>query len=113
MDDKQKPEKPVKPAVMVRFQGIRNCTWQTKVNDYGLTEVVNSDGDLIASVMPIPGDTPDKKFHRIHAEIIAASAHILMSGFDTRGTHDEDKSVHREISRLVERIDRILNEPHD
>lgn len=101
MDDKQKPEKPVKPAVVVRFQGISNCEWQTKVNDYGLTDVVNSDGYLIASVMPIPGDTPDKKFHRIHAEIIAASAHILKSvSFCPDGT----------VQKLIERIDKILNE---
>ena len=101
MDDKQKPERLVKPAVMVRFHSIRNCTWQTKVNDYGLTEVVNSDGDLIASVMPVPGDTPDKKFHRIHAEIIAASAKILQST-----TYGPDRTV----QELIERIDKILNE---
>lgn len=89
------------PPVRVRFVGITNCEWKTQLNDYGLFTVVNDDGDIIATVMPVPGDTPDKKFHRIHAEIIAASATIMQStAYCPDGTMQE----------LIERIDTILNE---
>lgn len=89
------------PPVRVRFAGITNCEWKTQVNDYGMTDVVNSDGFVIASVMPVPGDTPDRKFHRIHALIIAASAKILQStAYCPDGT----------MTELIERIDTILNE---
>jgi hypothetical protein len=104
MDDKQRPEKPVKPAVVVRFQGISNCEWRAQASEYGLIDVVNNNGDVIASVMPVPGDTPDKKFHRIHALIIAASAKILQST-----TYCPDGTV----QELIERIDKILNESND
>lgn len=104
-------EKPKKqPPVRVRFAGITNCEWRTQENVYGSTDVVADEGLVIASVMSIPGDTPDFKFRRIHAEIIASSAKILQTAFYTRGTHEEDKSVQREIARLIERIDIILNE---
>ena len=95
-------EKPKKqPPVRVRFAGITNCEWRTQVNDYGMTDVVNSDGFVIASVMPVPNDTPDRKFHRINAEIIAASAKILQStAYCPDGT----------MTELIERIDTILNE---
>lgn len=89
------------PPVRVRFAGITNCEWKTQVNDYGMTDVVNSDGFVIASVMPVPGDTPDFKFRRINAEIIAASAKILQST-----TYCPDGTV----QELIERIDTILNE---
>ena len=67
------------PPVRVRFAGITNCEWRAQASEYGLIDVVNSNGDVIASVMPVPGDTPGRKFHRIHALIIAASAKILQS----------------------------------
>lgn len=89
------------PPVRVRFAGITNCEWKTQVNDYGMTDVVNSDGLVIASVMPVPNDTHDRKFHRIHALIIAASAKILQStAYCPDGT----------LQDLIERIDTILNE---
>lgn len=88
------------PPVRVRFAGITNCRWKTQLNDYGLFTVVNDDGDIIATVMPVPGDTPDKKFHRINAEIIAASAKIMQTTYYPDGT----------IQELIERIDTILNE---
>lgn len=89
------------PPVRVRFQGITNCEWRAQASEYGLIDVVNSNGDVIASVMPVPGDTPDRKFHRIHALIIAASAKIMQStAYCPDGTMQE----------LIERIDTILNE---
>lgn len=89
------------PPVIVRFARITNCDWRAQVNDYGMTDIVNDDGDIIATVMPVPGDTPDKKFRRINAEIIAASAKILRS---TAYCPDET------MQELIERIDTILNE---
>jgi len=89
------------PPIRVRFQGITDCEWRAQASEYGLIDVVNSNGDVIASVMPVPGDTPDKKFHRIHALIIAASAKILQST-----TYCPDGTV----QELIERIDTILNE---
>lgn len=88
------------PPVRVRFAGITNCEWRAQASEYGLIDVVNSNGDVIASVMPVPGDTPDRKFHRIHALIIAASAKILQSAYCSDGT----------MTELIERIDTILNE---
>ena len=88
------------PPVRVRFAGITNCEWRAQASEYGLIDVVNSNGDVIASVMPVPGDTPDKKFHRIHALIIAASAKIMQTTYCPDGT----------IQELIERIDTILNE---
>ena len=89
------------PPVRVRFQGITNCEWRAQASEYGLIDVVNSNGDVIASVMPVPNDTPDRKFHRIHALIIAASAKIVQSTWlGPDGTKQE----------LIERIDSILNE---
>jgi hypothetical protein len=89
------------PPVRVRFAGITNCEWKTQPSEYGLIDVVNSNGDVIASVMPVPNDTPDRKLQRINAEIIAASAKILQStAYCPDGTMQE----------LIERIDTILNE---
>ena len=89
------------PPIRVRFVGITNCEWRAQASEYGLIDVVNSNGDVIASVMPVLNDTPGRKFHRINALIIAASAKILQST-----TYCPDGTV----QELIERIDTILNE---
>ena len=89
------------PAVQVQFRGITGCGWQTVEGEHGLYQIVDTDGNLIASVMPVPGDTMKRTFHRIFAEIIAASGE-MMSQYPYLPTRHDD---------LLKKINAILNEP--
>ena len=99
--NKQNEQKMKTPPVQVQFRGITGCAWQAVQGEHGLYQVVDTDGNLIASVMPVPGDTMKRTFHRIFAEIIAASGE-MMSQYPFVPTRHDD---------LLNRINAILNEP--
>lgn len=74
MSEKKQP--PVNPAILVKFNGLSYDTWTASVNEYGLSEITCY-GEVIATIMPVPGDTHNRKFQRIYAEIIALSGYLI------------------------------------
>jgi hypothetical protein len=98
MSEKKQP--PSNPPIFVKFNGLFNDIWITSVNEYGLSEITCND-EVIANIMPVLGDTHNRKFQRIYAEIIALSGYLI-----SMPEVQNDECV---ISTL-ETINTILNE---